>query len=269
MVGGRAVVTTPVGHDVGVPFLHGEQLRSRCIEAVAEEGARFGGIARQLARDDGLDVPVPWVREWCSRELVGHLGTVHRWAATILRAGTTDPPPPGARPTPPADGLLDWYDEGLAALVATLRDTPPDAPAWHMSPAAEQVAATWARRQAHELVVHRMDLEVAAAVPHAPVDPALAEDGVDELLALVLPRWAHTEPLDTAAATVSVTATDTGRCWSVRLHHGTIRVTSGLPAHADAALAGTASQLLLHLWGRPAQVTVTGDPAADALCRGR
>jgi hypothetical protein len=27
--------------------------------------------------------------------------------------------------------------------------------------------------------------------------------------------------------------------------------------------------LLLHLWGRPADVTVDGDPAADALLRGR
>ena len=72
-----------------------------------------------------------------------------------------------------------------------------------MSPTAEKTAASWARRQAHEHLVHRMDLEAAAGVPHAPVDTALADDGVDELLTVILPRWAHTEPLTSAdAATV-------------------------------------------------------------------
>ena len=31
----------------------------------------------------------------------------------------------------------------------------------------------------------------------------------------------------------------------------------------------TAVQLLLHFWGRPADVTVDGNPAADARLRGR
>ena len=38
---------------------------------------------------------------------------------------------------------------------------------------------------------------------------------------------------------------------------------------ADAELTGTAELLLRRLWGRPADVTVTGDPAAEALLRGR
>jgi hypothetical protein len=138
-----------------------------------------------------------------------------------------------------------------------------------MSPAAEKVAASWARRQAHELVVHRMDLEAAAGVPHAPVQSELAEDGVDELLAIVVPRWAHTEPLVSADGTVAVTATDTGRTWSVRIDRGGVTVSAQPTGTEDARLSGEATQLLLRLWGRPANVTVDGDPAAEALLRGR
>jgi uncharacterized protein (TIGR03083 family) len=207
------------------------------------------------------------VPAWTVRDLVGHLGAVHRWATAIVRAGSTERP--AAPPQPPDDGLLDWYAAGHAELVATLRSTPPDSPAWHMSPAAERVAASWVRRQAHELTVHRMDLEVAAGVPVGAVDPVLAEDGVDELLRVVVPRWAHTEPLSTARATVAVRSSDTGRAWSVRVDRGAVRVSDGPDGDADARLEAPADALLRRLWGRPAEVTVSGAPAAEALLRGR
>jgi hypothetical protein len=37
----------------------------------------------------------------------------------------------------------------------------------------------------------------------------------------------------------------------------------------DAHVQGTVAQLLPHLWGRPVDVRVEGDPAAEALLRGR
>jgi uncharacterized protein (TIGR03083 family) len=257
-----------------VGFLSGEALRQRCIEAVAEEGERFGVLAQELelrATPNGadLDVRVPWIPDWRARDLVGHLGTVHRWATAIVRANSTEPPPAEATQHPPAHGLLDWYADGLDGLVTVLRSTPPTAPAWHMSPAAEKVAASWVRRQAHELTVHRMDLENAAAVPHARVGTDLAEDGVDELLTVIVPRWSHAEPLTSADATVAVTSIDTGRTWSVRVDRGRVTVTPDRRGTEDAHLSGTATQLLLRLWGRPADVTVEGDPAAEALLRGR
>jgi uncharacterized protein (TIGR03083 family) len=241
------------------------------MEAVVEEGDRFGVLAQEvdagLTPAAGLHAPVPWVPEWTVRDLVGHLGAVHRWATAIVRAGSTDRP--AAPPQPPDDGLLDWYGAGLTDLVHTLRDTPPDAPAWHMSPAAERTAASWVRRQAHELVVHRMDLEVAACLPVTEVDPELAEDGADEVLRVVVPRWAHTEPLVTATAAVVVRSTDTGRVWTVRVTRGDVVVHDGDAGAVDARLEAPAEDLLLRLWGRPADVTVTGDPAAESLLRGR
>src|SRR4051794_10262278 len=98
----------------GVTSLVGEALRQRWIEAVVEEGEQVGVLAQQMAAGlppprGGLAVPVPWVSEWTAGDLVGHLGTVHRWATAILRAGHTGPPAPEATQTPPDDDLLDWY----------------------------------------------------------------------------------------------------------------------------------------------------------------
>jgi uncharacterized protein (TIGR03083 family) len=251
-----------------------EAAHQRFIEAVVEEGERFGIVAQELATgrtptQGGLDAAVPWIPEWTARDLVGHLGTVHRWATAILRAGHTERPGREATQHPPVESLLDWYATGLTELVATLRTTPPDAPAWHFNRAADQIAASWARRQAHELIVHRMDLETAAGLPLTAVDPQLAEDGVDELLTIILPRWARTEPLVSADATVAVGTTDTGRAWSVRVHEGAVTVRTDRSGTEDAVVTGTAGHLLLHLWGRPSDVTVDGDPAAEALLRGR
>jgi hypothetical protein len=97
----------------------------------------------------------------------------------------------------------------------------------------------------------------------------LAEDGVDELLRIVLPRWAHTEPLADSRGSVAVTATDTGRTWSVHVDRGRVTVGDEPSGGEDARLSGSATQLLLRLWGRPAEVTAEGDGAAEALLRGR
>ena len=257
------------------PRLDPDVLHERCTAAVAAEGERIGVLAEELAAgrtpvSGGLAVRVPWVPAWTARDLVAHLGAVHRWATEILRAGSTARPGPASRFAPPHDDLAGWYAIGLTELVATLRTVDPDAPAWHMSPAASRTARDWSRRQAAEHDVHRLDLEVAAGVPHAPVDAGLAADGVDELLGLVLPRWQHSPPLTTGRARVAVTATDVGRSWLVEVADGTVRTSEHDAAPpGDTVLTGTAEQLLRRLWGRPADVTVSGDPAAEALLRGR
>jgi hypothetical protein len=48
-----------------------------------------------------------------------------------------------------------------------------------------------------------------------------------------------------------------------------VTVTAHRSGGADAELTGAGTQLLLHLWGRPADVRVEGDAAAEALLRGR
>jgi uncharacterized protein (TIGR03083 family) len=269
--------TGRLGQDDPVPAACSDpaELHDRCTTTVVTEGERIGVLAEELAAgrtpvSGGLAVAVPWLPAWTVRDLVAHLGAVHRWATEILRAGSTARPGPASRFTPPDDDLAGWYATGLTELVAALRTVEPDAPAWHMSPAASHTARDWSRRQAHEHVVHRLDMEVAAGVPHAPVDPLLAADGVDELLGIVLPRWQHSAPLATGRARITVTAVDVDRCWLVEVGDGTVRTMQGRTGAAgDTALTGTAEQLLRRLWGRPADVTVTGDPSAESLLRGR
>jgi uncharacterized protein (TIGR03083 family) len=259
-----------------------DELHERCIATVVTEGERIGVLAQELEAGltpvgAGLDAEVPWVPAWTVRDLVAHLGAVHRWATEIVRAGGTHAPEPASRFQPPHDDLAGWYAIGLTELVAALRTIDPDAPAWHMSPAASHTARDWSRRQAHEHVVHRLDVEVATGVAHAPVDPVLAADGVDELLGVILPRWQHTPPLVAGRASVTVTAPDVDRGWLVEVAAGTVRLTGSDPgflppltgAPGVAVLTGPAEQLLRRLWGRPADVVVHGDPAAEALLRGR
>ena len=95
----------------GVSSAVAESLRLRCIEAVVEEGERFGILAAELADDGRLDVVVPWVPVWTAHDLVGHLGTVHRWATDIVLAGHAQSPP--REQQPPDDDLLGWYAQGL------------------------------------------------------------------------------------------------------------------------------------------------------------
>jgi len=89
------------------------------------------------------------------------------------------------------------------------------------------------------------------------------------LLAVVVPRWAHTEPVRSAVATVAVTSRRTGRAWTVAVDRGAVTVRPSAARQPDARLHGEPVDLLLHLWGRPADVVVTGTPAAEALLRGR
>jgi uncharacterized protein (TIGR03083 family) len=182
-------VTWPMRTPVHTPTRQpiSEALRPRCIEAVVEEGERFGALPGEMHNrgpGEGLDSRVPWIPTWTVRDLVGHLGTVHRWATAIVRAGTTEPPPANATQHAPGHGLHEWYIEGHRTLMDALRTTPAEAPAWHLSPAAGKTAADWARRRAHELAVHRMDVEAAPGSERLPLDAQLAEDGADELLTI-------------------------------------------------------------------------------------
>src|SRR3984893_8534794 len=100
-----------------------------------------------------LDAPVPPCPGWDVRDLVRHVGGVHRWAGTIVRERLQDRPHRAAS-APPDGDLLEWYGQGLAALVDALRGGSPRDSFWFWGPAPNAVAF-WARRQANETAVHR------------------------------------------------------------------------------------------------------------------
>src|ERR1019366_10224384 len=76
--------------------------------------------------------------------------------------------------------LFRAYRSAHAVLVEALVAAPPDLRCWTFLPAPSPLAF-WARRQAHETTIHRVDAELASG-PVAPVTPEFAADGLDELL---------------------------------------------------------------------------------------
>ena len=191
------------------------------LAAVAAEGGRLAAVPV-----DALDRAVPSCPGWSVGELIGHVGRVHRWAAAHLAEAPDKPTAP--RPTPPAGPeVLPWYRESLDLLLAELDRHDPDEPAHSF--AGPVTAGFWARRQAHELAVHRWDAQDAID-PGAtdPIPAPLAADGVDEWLHLFVPRFLAMRdapiPEDLVGATLHLHGTDEDQTepaeWLLRLTAG-------------------------------------------------
>ena len=157
--------------------------------------AREGELLASAAGAAGLDAPVPTCPGWVVRDLLRHIGGVHRWAATYVREARTTPLELDSDLErlvdgwPADDALVAWFRSGHAALVDALRSAPPDLECWTFL-AAPSPLAMWARRQAHETAVHRVDAEAAAGGidRRTPLPPEFAADGIDELLTCFVTR---------------------------------------------------------------------------------
>jgi hypothetical protein len=115
--------------------------------------------------------------------------------------------------------------------------------------------------------VHRIDAELTAGVDVTPVDPAFAVDGIDEVLFMMLPI-SGPEPIGGNGETVHLHATDIEGEWLVTLLPESATAERG-HAKGDAAIRGTASDLLLQVWGRDAlgELEVFGDESVIARFR--
>jgi uncharacterized protein (TIGR03083 family) len=150
-----------------------------------------GELLAEAAERTGLSTPVPTCPGWRLRDLLAHLGFVHRWAWSYVSEGRTDmSSEPGEeeiiRLAPADESLVGWFRDGHARLVSGLAAADPAVCCWTVLPAPTPLAS-WARRQAHETAIHRADAQLAAAAAGvgADLDPfprGLAADGVDELL---------------------------------------------------------------------------------------
>ena len=223
------------------------------IEAIQEQGAALHRAAMAV----GPDAAVPGCPGWTVAVLLEHLGLVQRWATSFVRddrAASFD----DLEEKPSFVDPERWFLDGLAELTAALRAAPPDLRCWTFRPAAAPLAF-WARRQAHELAIHRSDVDAAASAVTA-FDPEFAADGVDELVVTLLgerggrfraspPRSLAIRPADAAGA-LRIEILPDGR---------RIGPDGGDPA--DCVIAGRAADLYLFLWNRqPArQPEITGD----------
>lgn len=227
-----------------------------------------GPALHAAVAEAGADAPVPSCPDWTAADLVAHVEAVLRFVRLSVHRGVTTRPEPGKaeplQPRPPWPESLDILSREIAATIETLDTVDPELPAWNWAPQAKK-AGFWPRRMAHEVAVHRWDAENAAGRPTA-VEAKLAADGVNEVLDSWLPAGRRTGPTDLHGV-VHLIATDASYEWFVRLRGagialldtGTILDTDD--HHPRAEATGTASDLLLTLWGRiPAdRLTITGD----------
>ncbi|MGP3977428.1 maleylpyruvate isomerase family mycothiol-dependent enzyme [Streptomyces sp. 8N114] len=234
---------------------------SECIDALRREGSLFADAVEHA----DPAAPVPACPDWTVRDLATHLGTVHRWATGFIREGRTEPvrptEPPGVAELPDKE-LAPWLREGHGLLVEALKSAPDDLSCWTFL-AAPSPLAFWARRQAHETAVHRVDAESALGAPLSPVTDAFAADGIDELLCGFYPRRGTPEGFAAEPRTVHVRATDAPvAAWTVFLGDPARAERGTEPTAApDCVYEGTARDLYLALWNRLplTDLTLLGD----------
>ncbi|MEV6906576.1 maleylpyruvate isomerase family mycothiol-dependent enzyme [Amycolatopsis sp. NPDC051071] len=220
------------------------------------------GFARVASAGDPA-APVPCCGDWRLRDLVVHLGNVHRWATDIVRTGDLASQDFSVAP---GDDLAAWYREGAEGLIEALRDASPVDGAWNFTAAAKN-KAFWFRRQVHETAVHLIDAHRAAGTEYT-LDPALAADGADEVLLSMLPkvkRW-HTPPAVTVPLLLKTS--DTGHAWLITPPAEDVPGSRQAdPAEAaEAVVEGPAEGLDLLLWQRvglaESGIEITGDVTA-------
>ncbi len=172
-----------------------------------------------------------------------------------------DWPPPGVADEP----TLALLDRAYAELTAEFAGRKPDerAGTWYEP---EQTVGFWIRRMAQETVIHRVDAELAAGEPFAPIPDDLALDGIDEVLQVFLSYLSVTwredfaESLPTKALPpVLVRAGEQGSL--VRAAPEGVTVTAADPGvRAAATVSGPPTGMLLWLWRRADEgITREGD----------
>jgi uncharacterized protein (TIGR03083 family) len=224
-------------------------------------------LLRAAAVSLDLDTPVPTCPGWTVRRLIQHLGRVFDMVVRVVQ--TADPQSPPSRVDPVPGDVFAIFDRQLATMLDLLAATDPAAPAWNFSPTAPKTAAFWFRRMAHEITVHRIDAQAAAGTDLA-VDPDFAADGIDEVLARLLPRRTDFWAVDTHTGTVLYHAADAGRAWTVRLVAGQLPQTAAEAAtEPDAAVIGLADAVYRAAWGRPSGAVISGDSELVNLTRAR
>jgi uncharacterized protein (TIGR03083 family) len=156
--------------------------------------------------------------------------------------------------------LAEWFREGAADLVGTLREIDHEGPTWHPFTVA-RIGRVWPRRQAHETSIHRWDAERATGEP-GPLDPELASDGIDEYFELAVPRLEAREGITLPKGSLHVHCTDVDGEWFVSAQDGDYRLERE-HRKGDAALRGPAAAILLRLWGRTEGLESPLEPVGD------
>ena len=225
------------------------------------------------AAEAGLDADVPTCPGWTVRRLVAHQARGDRWVTSCLRGERVDLEEierAGAGHAVHAVNAdpLAWLRSGADDLVAAIEAAPDDVHTVVFLNDAPPPRHFWARRQCHETTLHAVDA-LSAALGRYPrghetwIDPALARDGIDELLAGFVTRN-HSRVRCDEPLRVLVQPDDADESWLVEVSRRPA-VTTRRPHpveaadRADVVVRAPSVALYLALWNRSDEVGVDSD----------
>ncbi len=183
-----------------------------------------------LAAD--LSARVEHCGDWTLYDLADHLGRENLWAAAAVTENRGDYE---ASPAPRDQAALArWFGDTAGVLLAAL-DTDPSAGAWTIAP--PPTVGFWQRRRCLETLIHRWDAEHALGAAGG-LDPALAADGVAEVIDTMAPRQVRLGRIAAPPHAVRLIAAGSPSSWILG------------PGDPVATIRATAADLLLMLWGR-------------------
>ncbi|HEV2886795.1 MAG TPA: maleylpyruvate isomerase family mycothiol-dependent enzyme [Jatrophihabitans sp.] len=236
------------------------------LAEIAEHSARLAKAA-----ESNLDAPVEHCPGWTVADLVWHLTGVHWFWSTVVAGLLAEPPAEDSGPDRPApEELISRFTAGAEHLVRVLAAADPAAPCWTWAPT-QQNAGFVLRHQVQEAAVHHWDAEHAGGHDIA-LGTAMSADAIEEFLTFSLPT-VH-DPSDVPGPSLDgalvLSASDARIDWTITDDSlpGTLKFSTG-PAQPDLPrITGTASDLLLWLYGRvalPVAPGPAGQQAADQL----
>ena len=241
------------------------------LDQFVEQLRMHGQLLSQAADSAGPDAPIPSCPEWNMRDLIHHTGSVHRWAHKHINEASPKILPfnvdqiVGVWPTD--EQLVSWFNDGVEQLATVLLAADPDVQLGTFL-AAPTPLLFWARRQANETAIHRVDAQLANSGV-TQFQPEFACNGVDELLSGFITRTRT--PLRSAdAVSLSFVATDADRMWTVAISADSVVTVAGSATDsttnavaATATVSATSSDLFCLVWNRPTSgvPTVAGDQA--------
>ncbi|ARF55230.1 maleylpyruvate isomerase family mycothiol-dependent enzyme [Streptomyces gilvosporeus] len=232
-----------------------------CTEIAHQTALLASALTAAAAPPSPLSAAVPSCPDWNLAQLLRHLGEAHRWVAEIVRTRAAEPPPDTALRTLPRDAaqtpseLATWLTTGARQLAGTLRDAGPDTRIW--TPLPSGTTRFFARRMAHESVIHRADVTLTLGTDFA-VDQRVALDALDEWMELgSLPEMFDHHPERRAllgpGRTLHFHATDTppeaAADWLVDLT-GDALAWRRSPGPAAVSVRAPLTDLLLLVYGR-------------------
>lgn len=232
----------------------------------------FTELLADSAESAPIATPVTTCGDWTLGDLVWHLTEVQDFWTYIINNRPADYTNYVQPDRPDNSQLTADLRSASTKLVESLNACEPSENAWSWS--SEQTVGFSIRRQTHEALVHCIDGLLALNLDLPEVAPAVAADGVHEVLTVMLGAGddpSGNDPANFVERThaLGLRATDTADSWEVEIGNYGKQLGIRFVEHPDprTTITGTALELDLWLWGRLdlATLAITGDQANAQL----